>query len=60
MSFLMAEEYSIVYRDHIFFIHSFGEYKKIVKGNRGERRKSEWEISERETEYERLLALETN
>ena len=30
---------------------------KIVKGNKGERRKNEWEISERETEHERLLTL---
>ena len=28
-----------------------------MKGNKGERRKNEWEISERETEYERLLTL---
>ena len=30
---------------------------KIVKGNKGERRTDEWEISERETEHERLLTL---
>ena len=30
---------------------------KIVKGNKGERRKNEWEILERETEHERLLTL---
>ena len=36
---------------------SFGEYKKIVKGSKGERRENEWEISERETEHERLLTL---
>ena len=30
---------------------------KIVKGNKGERRKNEWEMSERETEHERLLTL---
>ena len=30
---------------------------KIVKGNKGERRENEWEISERETEHERLLTL---
>ena len=28
-----------------------------MKGNKGERRKNEWEISERETEHERLLSL---
>ena len=28
-----------------------------MKGNRGERRENEWEISERETEHERLLTL---
>ena len=28
-----------------------------MKGNKGERRKNEWEISERETEHERLLPL---
>ena len=28
-----------------------------MKGNKGERRKNEWEIPERETEYERLLTL---
>ena len=28
-----------------------------MKGNKGERGKNEWEISERETEYERLLTL---
>ena len=28
-----------------------------MKGNKGERRKNEWEISERATEYERLLTL---
>ena len=28
-----------------------------MKGNKGERRKNEWEISEREIEYERLLSL---
>ena len=28
-----------------------------MKGNKGERRKNEWEISERETEHERLLTL---
>ena len=31
---------------------------KIVKGIKGERRENEWEISERETEHERLLTLE--
>ena len=36
---------------------SFGEYKKIVKGNKGERRENEWEISERETEHEKLQTL---
>ena len=34
-----------------------GNIKKIVKRNKGERRKNEWEISERETEHERLLIL---
>ena len=29
----------------------------MVKGNKGERIKNEWEISERETEHERLLPL---
>ena len=28
-----------------------------MKGNKGERRKNEWEISGRETEHERLLTL---
>ena len=28
-----------------------------MTGNRGERRKNEWEISERETEHERLLTV---
>ena len=28
-----------------------------MKGNKGERRKYKWEISERETEHERLLIL---
>ena len=28
-----------------------------MKGNKGERRKNEWEISERQTEHERLLTL---
>ena len=28
-----------------------------MKRNKGERRKIEWEISERETEHERLLTL---
>ena len=28
-----------------------------MKGNKGERRKNEWETSERETEHERLLTL---
>ena len=28
-----------------------------MKGNKGERRKNEWEISERVTEHERLLTL---
>ena len=28
-----------------------------MKGNKGKRRKNEWEISERETEHERLLTL---
>ena len=28
-----------------------------MKGNKGERRKNEWEISERETEHESLLTL---
>ena len=28
-----------------------------MKGNKGERIKNEWEISERETEHERLLTL---
>ena len=31
--------------------------QKIVKGVKGERRENEWEISERETEHERLLTL---
>ena len=30
---------------------------KIVKGNKGERRKNEWEISERETEHKRNRTL---
>ena len=29
-----------------------------MEGNKGERRKNEWEISERETEHDRLLTLE--
>ena len=29
----------------------------ILKGNKGERRKNEWEISEMETKQERLLTL---
>ena len=28
-----------------------------MKGNKGERRKNEWKISERETEHERLITL---
>ena len=28
-----------------------------MKGNKGERIKNEWEMSERETEHERLLTL---
>ena len=28
-----------------------------MNGNKGERRENEWEISERETEHERLLTL---
>ena len=28
-----------------------------MKGNKGKRRKNEWEISERETEHERLQTL---
>ena len=28
-----------------------------MKGNKGERRKNEWEISERVTKHERLLTL---
>ena len=28
-----------------------------MKGNKGERRKNEWEVSERETEHARLLTL---
>ena len=28
-----------------------------MKGNKGERRENEWEISEREIEHERLLTL---
>ena len=28
-----------------------------MKGNKGERRENEWEISERETEHETLLTL---
>ena len=31
-----------------------------MKGNKGERRKNEWEISERVTEHERLLLWEMN
>ena len=30
---------------------------KIVIGNKGERRKNKWEISERETEHKRFLTL---
>ena len=30
-----------------------------MKGNKGERRKNEWEISGRETQHERLLTLGT-
>ena len=30
---------------------------KIVKGNKVERRKHDWELSERETEHERILTL---
>ena len=36
-------------RTNIIWSHSFGEYK-IVKGNKGERRENEWEISERVTD----------
>ena len=28
-----------------------------MKGNKGERRKNEWQISERDTEHERLIIL---
>ena len=28
-----------------------------MKGNKGERRTNEWEISERETEHKRILTL---
>ena len=42
---------------NIIWSHSFGEYKKIVKGNKGERRENEWEISERVTKHEGLLTL---
>ena len=28
-----------------------------MKGNKGERRENEWEITERETEHERLVTL---
>ena len=42
-------------KTNIIWSHSFGEYKKIVKGIKGERRENEWEISEREPEHERLL-----
>ena len=31
-----------------------------MTGNKGERRENEWEISERETEHERLLTLGKN
>ncbi|CAD7671251.1 unnamed protein product [Nyctereutes procyonoides] len=31
--------------------------REAVKGNKGESRKNEWEISERETDHERLLTL---
>ena len=31
--------------------------QKIVKGNKGERRENEWEISVREIEHERHLTL---
>ena len=35
----------------------WGILKKIVKGNKGERRENEWEISVRVTAHERLLTL---
>ena len=49
---MMLSEMSQSRRTNIIWSHSFGEYKKIMPGNKGERRKNEWEISERETEHE--------
>ena len=55
---IMLSEVSQPEKDKHHMVSSIWGILKIVKGNKRERRKNEWEISERETEHERLW--ETN
>ena len=54
---IMLSEVSQSEKDKHYMVSFIWGIQKIVKGNKGERRKNEWEISERETEHERLLTL---
>ena len=54
---IMPSEVSQSEKDKHCLVSFIWGIQKIVKGNKGERRQNEWEISERETEHERLLTL---
>ena len=53
----MLSEVSQSEKDKHYMVSLIRGTQKIVKGIKEERRENEWEISERETEHERLLTL---
>ena len=54
---IMLSEITQSEKDKHYMVSFIWGIQKIVKGNKGKRRENEWEISERETEHERLLTL---
>ena len=57
---IMLSEMSQSEKDKHYMVSFIWGTKKIVKGNKGERRENGWEISVRVTEHERLLTQETD
>ena len=53
----MLSEVSQSEKDKHYMVSFIWGIQKIVKGNKGEKRENEWEISVRETEHGRLLTL---
>ena len=54
---IILSEMSQLEKDKHYMVSFIWGIYKIVKGNKGERRENEWEISVRITEHERLLTL---